>query len=103
MRGRFTRACEVSGDNEEIDDPVRRRDRCELRRTTKPPTARTQPLSLSCFGSTWKSPPMMNGSAWEVIHWPIVLRICQFSWVSPAPVCMQTERISAPPGTMPLW
>ena len=32
MRGSFTRACEVSGDNEEIDDPVRRRDRGELRR-----------------------------------------------------------------------
>ena len=32
LRGCFTRACEVSGDNEEIDDPMRRRDRGELRR-----------------------------------------------------------------------
>ena len=30
--GCFARACEVSGDNEEIDDPMQRRDRGELRR-----------------------------------------------------------------------
>ena len=60
--------------NEEIDDPMQRTDRC-----TKPPTARNHPPSSSCLGSTWKSPPMMNGCVWEVRHWPIALKICQFS------------------------
>ena len=46
---------------------------------------------------------MMNGSAWDVKHWPVVLRICQLSSVRPAPACMYTDSISAPPGTMPLW
>ena len=32
LRGCFTGACTVSGDNEEIDDPMRRRDLGELRR-----------------------------------------------------------------------
>ena len=30
-RGSLTRACEVSGNNEEIDDPILRRDLCEAR------------------------------------------------------------------------
>ena len=32
LRGSFTRTCKVSRDNEEMDDPMRRRDRGELQR-----------------------------------------------------------------------
>ena len=46
MRGSFTRACEVSGDNEEIDDPMRRRDRCELRRHHEATDGAQQPSAI---------------------------------------------------------
>ena len=66
--------------------------------------ARTQPPSSSCLGSTWwQWPPMIKVRAWDINHCPIELRICQFSCVRPAPVCMYIVRSSAPPGTMPLW
>ena len=55
------------------------------------PTARTQLLS-----STWNLPPMMKGSAWEVSLWPIVMCICQFLWVGPAPVHFNREREAKP-------
>ena len=96
VRGSFTSACEVSGNIEEIDDPTRRRDRCELRRHHEATDGAHPSATPPAAGSTWKSPT-------DDSHWRIVLRSCQFSWVRPAPVCMYTGRISAPPGTMLQW
>ena len=102
MRGRFTRACEVSGDNEEIDDPTRRRDRCELRRHHEAtdgahPTAVLKLFRLHLEVATDDERQCLGSD-------PLAYRAEDLPVFLGEPHCACKVKESAPPpGTMPQW